>query len=119
MYISHDQLRWLLSSQITTTQIAGAKGINPTSDQTGFRSDLEEWTTNVADTPTANWLPAWPSGADHPPFFRPSVSRAQYESFRGMQGPIFCYPDGAESNACVAMNGDHATFLGSRTPERE
>jgi hypothetical protein len=92
---------------------------NPTSDQTGFRSDLEEWTTNVADTPTANWLPAWPSGADHPPFFRPSVSRAQYESFRGMQGPIFCYPDGAESNACVAMNGDHATLLGSRTPERE
>ncbi|MFZ2029013.1 MAG: hypothetical protein WAU68_01780 [Vitreimonas sp.] len=92
---------------------------NPTSDQTGFRSDLEEWTTNVADTPTANWLPAWPSGADHPPFFHPSVSRAQYESFRGMQGPIFCYPDGAESNACVAMNGDHATFLGSRTPERE
>lgn len=92
---------------------------NPNSDQTGFRSDLEEWTANAADTPTADWLPAWPSGADHPPFFHPHVSRAQYESFRGAQGPLFCYPDGAESNACVAMSGDHATLLGSRTPERE
>ena len=92
---------------------------NPNSDQTGFRSDLEEWTANAADTPTADWLPAWPSGADHPPFFHPQVSRAQYESFRGAQGPLFCYPDGAESNACVAMSGDHATLLGSRTPERE
>ena len=92
---------------------------NPNSDQTGFRSDLEEWTANAADTPTADWLPSWPSGADHPPFFHPQVSRAQYESFRGAQGPLFCYPDGAESNACVAMSGDHATLLGSRTPERE
>lgn len=92
---------------------------NPNSDQTSFRSDLEEWTANVADTPTADWLPAWPSGADHPPFFRPSVTRAQYESFRGAQGPLFCYADGAESNGCVAMSGDRATFLGSRTPERE
>lgn len=92
---------------------------NPTSDQTGFRSDLEEWTTNVADTPTADWLPAWPAGAQRPPSFRPAVSRAQYESFRGAQGPLFCYPDGAESNACVGMSGDHATLLGSRTPESE
>lgn len=92
---------------------------NPNSDQTGFRSDLEEWTANVADTPTASWLPAWPPGADHPPFFHPLVSRLQYESFRGAGGPLFCYPDGAESNACIAMSGDHATLLGSRTPERE
>jgi hypothetical protein len=92
---------------------------NPNDDQTGMRSDLEGWATNAADTPTADWLPAWPAGADHPPFFRPVVTRQVYESFRGMQGPLFCYPDGAESNACVAMNGDHATLLGSRTPESE
>ena len=96
-----------------------ALAFNPNNDQTGLRSDLEEWATNDADTPTADWLPAWPAGASHPPFFHPVVGRAQYESFRGMQGPIFCYPDGAESTACVAMSGDHATLLGSRTPERE
>jgi hypothetical protein len=92
---------------------------NANGDQTGLRSDLEEWAQNAADTPTANWLPDWPPGAEHPPFFRPVVTRAQYESFRGAEGPLFCYPDGAESNACVAMSGDHATLLGSRTPERE
>jgi hypothetical protein len=92
---------------------------NPNDDQTGLRSDLEGWATNAADQPSADTLPAWPAGAEHPPFFRPAVSRQVYESFRGMQGPIFCYPDGAESNACIAMNGDHATLLGSRTPESE
>ena len=92
---------------------------NPNDDLTGMRSDLEAWATNAADAPTADSLPAWPAGADHPPFFRPVVTRQVYENFRGMQGPLFCYPDGAESNACVAMNGDHATLLGSRTPESE
>ncbi|MFT3729739.1 MAG: hypothetical protein QM759_18095 [Terricaulis sp.] len=92
---------------------------NPNDDQTGMRSDLEGWATNAADTPSADWLPAWPAGADHPPFFRPAVTRQVYEGARGGQGPLFCYPDGAESNACIAMNGDHATLLGSRTPESE
>ena len=31
----------------------------------------------------------------------------------------FCYPDGGESNACVALAGDRATLLGSLTPERD
>jgi hypothetical protein len=92
---------------------------NASDDQTGLRSDLEEWTQNAADTPAASWLPDWPPGSDHPPFFRPAVSRAQYESLRGVEGPLFCYADGAESQACVAMSGDQATLLGSRTPERE
>jgi hypothetical protein len=91
---------------------------NPTDDQTGLREDLEGWVSNTADTPTADWLPSWPAGAAHPPGFTPSVSRGQYESFRGAQGPLFCYPDGGESNGCVGMQGDHATFLGSLTPER-
>lgn len=91
---------------------------NPNNDQTGLREDLEGWVSNTADTPTADWLPAWPSGAHSPPGFTPAVSRGQYESFRGAQGPLFCYPDGGESNACVGMQGDHATFLGSLTPEQ-
>lgn len=92
---------------------------NPNNDRTGLRSDLEGWTENAADTGTADWLPPWPAGAQRPPSFHPAVTRNQYESARGAQGPLFCYPDGAESNACVAMNGDHATYLGSLTPERE
>jgi hypothetical protein len=91
----------------------------PISDQTTLRAEIDAWTLNTAETPTADWLPAWPAGAQRPPHFQPAVDRMRYESARGAQGPLFCYPDGAESNACVALAGDSATFLGSLTPERE
>ncbi|MBL8535949.1 MAG: hypothetical protein JNM59_00945 [Hyphomonadaceae bacterium] len=91
---------------------------NPNNDQTGLRNDIEAWIQNSADPATANTLPAWPAGAARPPGFEPRVGRSQYEAARGAQGPLFCFPDGAESNACVAMAGDNATLLGSLTPER-
>lgn len=93
---------------------------NPNSDQTGLREEIEGWTQNTAETPTADWLPAWPSGAARPPGFTPAqgIARNRYEQFRGAQGPVFCFPDGNESNACVALQGDTATLLGSLTPER-
>jgi hypothetical protein len=90
---------------------------NPNNDQTGLRSDLEGWTQNTAQSATADTLPPWPSGARNPPGFQPAVTRGQYELARGNQGPLFCFPDGAESNACVAMAGATATLLGSWTPE--
>lgn len=92
---------------------------SPNSDQTGLRGEIDAWTMNTAEVQTADWLPAWPARADSPPHFQPAVGRTRYESARGAQGPLFCYPDGAESNACVAMAGDTATFLGSLTPESE
>ncbi len=91
---------------------------NPNGDQTSLRSDLEVWTQNTADPPTADTLPRWPAGARRPPGFEPAVSRNRYEDARGAQGPLFCFPDGGESNACVALAGDSATLLGSLTPER-
>lgn len=93
---------------------------SPNSDQTGLREEVEGWASNTAETPTADWLPAWPQRADHPPGFTPAsgVTRNRYEQFRGAQGPLFCFPDGGESNACVGMQGDTATLLGSLTPER-
>lgn len=91
---------------------------NPNGDQTSLRSDLEGWTENTADPPTADILPPWPAGARRPPGFEPAVSRNRYEDARGAQGPLFCFPDGGESNACIAMAGDRATFLGSLRPEQ-
>jgi len=32
---------------------------------------------------------------------------------------LFCYPDGGESNACIAMVQQRATLLGSLTPEQD
>lgn len=92
---------------------------SPNSDQTTLRAEIDAWAQNAAETPTADWLPAWPARAARPPYFQPAVARNVYEAARGAQGPLFCFPDGAESNACVALAGDRATFLGSRTPETE
>ncbi len=92
---------------------------NPSNDQTGLRAELEAWTQNTAETPTADTLPQWRARAERPPGFRPSVARAAYEAARGAQGPLFCYADGAESQACVALAGNRASLLGSLTPEHE
>ncbi len=93
---------------------------NPNNDRAGLSNDLELWTQNTSETQTADSLPAWPAGAQRPPGFQPApgINRNRYEGARGAQGPLFCYPDGGESNACVAMAGDTATLLGSLTPER-
>jgi len=92
----------------------------PNSDQARLREELDAWTQNTADPQTADSLPAWPSGAARPPTFQPAdgVTRAVYENARGNQSALFCYPDGGESNACVALAGTTATLLGSFTPER-
>lgn len=92
---------------------------NPSNDLSGLRIDLENWLQNTAETERASDLPAWPLRAARPPHFQPAVTRGVYEAARGAQGPLFCYPDGGESNACIAFAGDRATQLGSLTPERE
>lgn len=91
----------------------------PDNDQTGLRDEIEAWTQNQSETGSAGELPAWPSGAQRPPGFEPAVARNVYENARGNQSALFCYPDGGESNACVAVAGTTATLLGSKTPESE
>jgi len=108
----------LFEQSYPTAQVPLA--FNPNGTQTGLRDELEGWTNNTAQPQTADFLPAWPAGAQRPPGFQPAsgVTRSMYEAARGSQGPLFCYPDGGESNACVALSGDRATLLGSLTPER-
>lgn len=106
----------LFTRDYPTAQVPLA--FNPNGDQTGLRTDLEGWIANTAEPATADTLPAWPAGAARPPGFEPAVPRNRYEAARGAQGPLFCFPDGGESNACVAMAGDSAVLLGSLTPER-
>jgi hypothetical protein len=83
-------------------------------------TELEGWTQNTAERPTADALPAWPQSAEKPPHFTPALSRDAYEAARTAKRPIFCFPDGAESNACVAIDAaaQAGALLGSRTPER-
>ena len=90
----------------------------PNNNQTGLRAEIEAWTQNVSATQRTDELPPWPAGAERPPNFIPAVNRNTYQQARGNQGAMFCYPDGGESNACVAVAGVRATLLGSLTPER-
>lgn len=106
----------LFTREYPTAQVPLA--FNPNSDQTGLRAELDGWIVNTAEPATADTLPAWPNGAARPPGFEPAVARNRYEGARGAQGPLFCFPDGGESNACVSLAGDTATLLGSLTPER-
>lgn len=94
---------------------------NPTgADQARLATELNAWTANVAQDPTANLLPAWPQGAERPPHFTPALSRDAYEAARAAQRPLYCFPDGGESNACLAIDtgAQTAALLGSWTPER-
>jgi hypothetical protein len=91
---------------------------NPNSDQTGLRTEVDAWTQNTSETQRTDELPPWLAGAERPAGFQPAVGRNVYEQARGNQGALFCYPDGAESNACIAVAGTTATYLGSLTPER-
>jgi hypothetical protein len=108
--------RAVFTREYATAQIPLA--FNPNSDRTGVRNELEAWIANTSETQRADELPAWPLRAERPPGFQPAVTRGQYEAARGAQGPLFCYPDGGESNACIALAGANATLLGSLTPER-
>lgn len=108
--------RTIFTRDYPTAQVPLA--FNPNSDPTGVRNELEGWIVNTSETQRASELPAWPARAERPPGFQPAVTRGQYEAARGAEGPLFCYPDGGESNACVALAGDNATLLGSLTPER-
>lgn len=107
----------LFTRDYPTAQVPLA--FNPNADQTGLRAELDEWIVNTAEPATADTLPPWPNRTARPPGFTPAVPRNVYEAARGAQGPLFCFPDGGESNACVALAGNSATLLGSLTPERE
>lgn len=90
------------------------------SGEARLATELEGWTLNPPDHPTADTLPAWPAGAEKPPHFTATVAREAYEAARDARRPLFCFADGNESNACVAVDtgAQTAVLLGSWTPER-
>ncbi len=66
-------------------------------------------------------LPDWPQGAAAPkagefPFYPDGeVDREAYMKLRGAHVPMFCYVQGMESMACVAMTSDGVTKVGVQT----
>lgn len=93
---------------------------NPHGDATRLASDLQAWITGDDQHSAADQLPPWPEGAPTPPGFTPALARLTYEGLRTEKAAILCYPDGGESNACVALTPEPimAQRIGSLTPAR-
>src|SRR5262249_51896799 len=76
-----------------------------------MRTQLHDWITQTASAfPTTAALPPWTEGAERPMFgdaeFSPMpwFDRANYERLRADAAPTYCYRQGDEALACVALD---------------
>ena len=83
-------------------------------DRRAMSHALGDWIDQTRSMlPRTDKLPDWPKGADAPkgggefPFYADSgVDREAYLKLRGARLPMFCYVQGMESMACVALSAD-------------
>jgi hypothetical protein len=83
----------------------------PAHDPTTMRTALAEWIDPAGNTTlqTTGGLPEWPANADGPqngefPFYPDeSVDRESYNAIRTGDTPMYCYVQGMESLACIAL----------------
>lgn len=93
--------------------LAGAESVEDTQRR------LNEWVNppGAARDSTGD-LPVWIAGAEHPmsgefPFYtEEGVDRARYETLRGRDAPMFCYVQGMESEACLALENGAVVKIG-------
>lgn len=93
---------------------------NPRADDATMARDVAAWISGEGYGPTAAGLPAWGAGAERPPgVFFAMTDRETYEAARAAAWPMFCYPNGGESAACVAQDARHGILvrLGDSRPE--
>lgn len=73
---------------------------------------LGEWTSQNHMFKSTAELPEWKKGAERPasgefPFYPESgTDREMYEQVRAAKQPLFCYVQGMESMACIALAAD-------------
>jgi hypothetical protein len=80
--------------------------------QAGMQAALSEWIASSNHSmDTSGALPDWPQGADAPvsgefPFYpREGMTRDAYMNLRRANVPLFCFVQGMESMACLALEG--------------
>lgn len=100
-----------IASQVMV--LAGAESVED------LQRRLNEWVSPPgASRNSTGDLPVWVANAPQPisgefPFYpEEGVTRATYESIRGRDAPMFCYVQGMESEACVALENGQITKIG-------
>ena len=85
-----------------------------------MRTALAEWIDPANNTTLqlTGALPEWPANADQPangefPFYPDQgVDRESYNAFRAANTPMFCYVQGMESLACIALSNGEMSQVG-------
>ncbi|MBI1212503.1 MAG: hypothetical protein GC190_13650 [Alphaproteobacteria bacterium] len=90
-------------------------------DKPAMKKALGEWIDqNGSGLARTDKLPDWPNGAQGPkesefPFYpetQDGIDREMYMRLRAKKLPMFCYVQGMESMACVALDDDGMTKVG-------
>lgn len=76
--------------------------VNPPGAARNSTGDLPIWTTNAEN----------PMSGEFPFYAEEGVDRAAYEAIRGRDTPMFCYVQGMESEACLALENGRVTMIG-------
>lgn len=91
----------------------------PARDEAGMRAALAEWIeSNNHTMATSGALPDWPAGENAPvsgefPFYpEEGLARDRYMSVRAADVPLFCFVQGMESMACLALENGALTKIG-------
>jgi hypothetical protein len=103
------RVQWTESSPAAHVMVLAAAR-----DVGAMQAALTEWITSSNHTiATSSAFPEWPQGASGPqngefPFYPDDAfDRANYEALRRTNTPVYCYVQGMESQACLAlMNGE-------------
>jgi hypothetical protein len=88
-------------------------------DLPAMQRSLADWIdSNNRTIASSSALPDWPEGANAPqngefPFYPDSAfNRDAYLALRAANVPVFCYVQGMESEACVALQNGAITKIG-------
>jgi hypothetical protein len=92
----------------------------PAHDVAAMRTALAEWIAPESNTTmqSTSALPEWPTTADSPqngefPFYpEPGYDRDAYSALRANNLPLYCFVQGMESMACLALRDDGLEKIG-------
>ncbi len=107
------------------TEAAASEDIAPLAGartRAAMESALADWINSSKSTmATSSALPDWPADATGPqsgefPFYpEPGYDRDAYMALRQADAPLYCYVQGMESMACLALTGGALDKVGVQT----